>query len=395
MPGRRAAKTAAPRPGRRPPEATGVHRSCAALAALVAALAGCASSGTIPSYTYYTGAAHALRVGVAAETTGQRVGHAPNLPDGTLADPDRRQRLSGTRLLAELDTAGGWRTGLAFDRRSIVTRRDSFEIDGLALDLARPLGRPRDGHGSGWRLFGRISAHGADELEKNSWTELDGGRLENARVRSPRDVQAGIGIGRGFSLLRRWRFDVSFAAGAASVSHGALVARARDADGCRYSFASGGGGATLGLDAPCGDLQSLERTWPDEGGLDARYGLAPSRDLDWRGLWFEPGLALVRESRMTRVALGWRYRRWFRDGFDERIESRGLRARRSAQVLSLDLARRLGPRVELTAALAWRVAPYLDEVPMLYNRFTSERERRPLTTLTLGLRVGFGGRRFD
>lgn|GEM_PF-1661241 len=336
------------------------------------------------------GSSPGIALGVRYDSLLDEVGYAPNADGGGFLDARTRQRFTGAAVSLSRADIGRASLGLTLGSYRLVTLRDELQIDGVRAH-------------AGWRLSAAdaplrmrvlfdVSMNRSDAFDKNSWTELDGATLTRTRIAEPRDLQASIGLGAhrdgplgamlgGFARL-----------GATRVSHDEVTGTGRDDDGCRYDVAASRQRASITLAEPCGRVLDYSEVYPDERGLNDRYGIAPSRDLDWQALWIEVGAGTLWSGERLSVALDWRYRHYRRDGIDERIEASGGTARRAAHVLSFKTGWAFTQRLSIGAGVDWRVAPWLDELPLMYNRYTAHRQDTRLPSFRLSLTRRFGPR---
>lgn len=332
-------------------------------------------------------AANGVTVALLVESLGDTVDYEPNLSEGGTATPRSRQRLLAGRLELDWHGSGSAEVGAKAERLTITTKRDSLEIDGGTVRAGWPLSKPKAS--VSMQITGLASGHRSDAFERTSFTAVEGATVTASRVSDPSSLKVGVG------LESRWQMSPSvsvlgeLAAGWTRVRHTSLQATAVDKDGCRYLLDSDESASTLTLAEPCGSLASFDQQWSGEEGFDERYGFAPSRDLDWDGRWMELeiGAALIRGR--AQFAINWRWHRITRDGIDEKIEATGTRALRSSATLSLDAIYPLGDHVRLHASGSVRSRPWMADAPLLYNRFTAERQDKRIATFTLGVSVLF------
>jgi len=352
---------------------------------LVAVLLGPAQADTFPSVPDpVSGTVLDLRY----DSLLDDVDHAPNADGGGFLEARTRQRFTGVSVSLTRPVIGRATLGLTLGSYQLVTLRDELQIDGVHARLGwrlTAIEAPWQ-----WRASFDVSSNRSDAFDKNSWTEVNGATLTRTRIDEPSDLQASIGLnarraGPGGTTL------TGFARlGATQVRHASITGTGRDEDGCRYYVAASPDGASITLAEPCDRVLAYTETYPDEQGLDARYGIAPSRDLDWRAAWLESGAGVAWAGSRLSAALDWRYRHYRRDGIDERIEAAGGNARRAAHVLSLNAGWAFTPRWSAKVGIDWRVAPWLDELPLMYNRYTAQRQDTEVPSFRLHLVRRFG-----
>lgn len=330
-------------------------------------------------------AASGVNLALHIESLGDSVDFEPNLPEGGTAEPTSRQRLLAGRLELSWRGSGLAEASAHAEKLALTTKRDSLEIDGATVHFDWPVFK-RTAHIS-TRVTGTASGHRADAFERTSFTEVDDATVIASRVNNPSDLKVGLGLSSRWQMSPSVHVNGALGAGWTRVRHSSLRATAVDRDGCRYQLESDASSSTLTLAEPCGSLHSFEQRWPDEEGFDQRYGIAPRRDLNWDGRWVEVALGAALTQDGAQLAINWRWHRISRDGIDERIEATGTRALRSAATLSLDAAYPMGEHVHLHASGRIHSRPWMADAPLLYNRFTAERQDKRIATFNLGVSV--------
>ena len=332
-----------------------------------------------------------IEFGVRHDSLLDDVEHAPNAAGGGFRDARTRQRFSATSVSVSLSGFDRASLGLSFGSYELVTLRDELQMFGVRAGAGWRLNAPR----APWRLHALldVSMNRSDAFDKNSWTAVDGATLTRTRIDEPRDLQASVGLDARRSGPAGTLIGGFARLGATRVRHDRVTGTGRDDDGCRYEVAASRSGASIALAEPCDRLLAYSETYPGEQGLDDRYGIAPSRDLDWQAVWLEAGAGAAWSGERLSLALDWRYRHYRRDGIDERIEAAGGIARRASHVLSVQAGWAFTRRWSASAGVDWRIAPWLDDLPLMYNRYTAHRQNTRLPSFQVGLSRAFGSPR--
>lgn len=316
------------------------------------------------------------------------VEHAPNLGGGRLAEPERRQRYAGATVGARWAPVARLALRGSLSRRRLTLLRDAHEVDGWSVGAELGLSAP----GSRARLALDLGASGNldPSLDKNSWTRIDGAVLTGTRVTSARDATLRADLVATLEAGPRTRLVGLAGAGRTRTGHGAVEGEGRDANGCAHRFALEGGGGRLEQLGPCGRVLALSQDYPDERAVDERFGLAPSRDLAWSAAWWRAGAALEHRRGRLGLELGVRYRRWLDDHFARASGDGGPGRIRATRTAWAGATWRATPSLALALGAAWRTAPLLNEVPLLYNALSAERYHTEAVTFSLGAELRFG-----
>ena len=326
------------------------------------------------------------RLTVEGEGVGDTVPHAPNAAGGGFEPARERPRYAAVALGLER-RSGAWHAGVELRGRRLVSLRDSYTIGGVGLGLARRL--PAPVRGLDLELTLDVDANGADELYKNSWTEIDGARLTGARVHGARDVALTLGLAARVRLARATHLVARVGIGTTHATHARVSGEGTDADGCRYAFEASSYGGALELLEPCGSMIEFDETYADEAGVRERLGFAPTTDLKTFAPDAGAGATLVHRAGRLELAVGYAYRRRDRGAFDARIQERGGRTVASSHTTSLRVGYAVSRALALRAGVHYRSTAYLDELPLLYNAFTSERFLRDTLAFGAGVALSF------
>ena len=327
------------------------------------------------------------RVSIDGAGVGDTVEHEPNAVGGGF-EPVRTlpRYVEGDLALAWFPDRD-WSLRASLGHRSLTFKRDRYEIGSLSLALARVLPSPHRATRLALSLGLRVNH--ADELYKNSWTEIGGNRLTEARLFDAHDASLSLDLASRTPIGSRLTLSTLVGIGWNRSAHRRLHAAGDDGEGCRYAIAAGDGRSELALLEPCGSLLAFNEIHANEHDLEARLNFAPSVDLEQRALLLRAGVALGYRAGRTDLSLSWRHTHHERDALDERIRDEGGTVVDSSRLLSLDVGLRASERVRLHASVQRRSTAYLDELPLLYSRFTSERFASDTLSFGLGASLSF------
>ena len=311
------------------------------------------------------------RLSLEGESVADRVEQAPNAPGGGFEPERTKSRYAAGALALDWRPSDAWRLRASLGRRRVNFLRDAYAIGALHIGVARHLTSPS--RAFGLELVLDLDANRAEELYKNSWTEVGGASLRGARLFDARDgtLMASL-VARG-ELRSATRVAAMIGIGRTHATHEGLGGNAVDADGCAFDFEASGGAGELALVEPCGSLVTYSERYANEAGIEDRLGLAPSVDLEHEGNVLQAGAALSHPFGRVDLTLGYVYRRNDRDAIDDRLRERDAAFVTTSHTTSLTLGYDVGGGIGVAAGVNYRSTSYLDELPLLYNAFTSER----------------------
>ncbi len=341
-----------------------MHRSEIVLAAVVAS--------TFLFTTLSTNRAFgAVDLTLSSEGVGDSVDQSPNLPAGGFAPPQSKPRFQAFSASIDWDMSARTRVRVSFAQREMNSLRDSFEINQIALSAftrISPVGVPY--------LLGvnvGLAVNQADQLVKNSFTNYNGATLRSASINRPQDRTFSAALtglrplGRGFTLVGK------FGAGVVSSDHDSMQGVGQNSEGCQYVFSTDGSTGSLKQQGVCGMLVSYSQKYANEDGVEDRLGFRSSEDVAYKARFVGAGGALGWSHQAVSVSVGYRLRQYFRDRLDRRISVNGDTPTRVSQIARAIIAYSPQRRWSVSLASIYQTAPYLDEIPLLYTAFTSER----------------------
>ena len=319
---------------------------------------------------------------------GESVEHAPNIGGGHHATPERRRRYAETGLGIGWAPTGRLELEASVARRQLHFLRDAYELDGWSASATLHLAPDRAGVAADLVLG--VAGNASDSLDKNSWTRIEGALLTDARLLDARDRTVHADLSLIVPLGRGLMLHGLSGVGRATASHAALAGTGTDPRGCEHAFEFDAGGGNLEQLGPCGDTLAFSRSYADEAAVDAQFGLAPSTDLAWEGDFWRIGGGLGLSAGRFDATLDVRWRRWLDNELMTSLRERGEGPITATRTARLGLGWRASRSVRLVAETAWRSAPLLNEVPVLYNALSVGRYRGTALTFSLGVRVAFG-----
>ena len=318
---------------------------------------------------------------------GDSVEHEPNAAGGGFEPVKTLPRyVEGELGIAWLPNRD-WSLRASLGHRSLTFKRDRYEVDSLSFALSRTLPSPHRATRLALSLGLRVNH--ADELYKNSWTEIGGNRLTEARLFDARDTSLALDLSSRTAIGPRLTLSALAGIGWNRSAHRRLYAAGDDGEGCRYAIDADEERSELVLLEPCGKVLAFRETYANERDLDARLDFAPSVDLEQSALLLRGGLALGYRAGRTDLSLAWRHTHHERDALDERIRAEGGTVVDSSRLLALNVGFRASRRLRLNASVERRSTAYLDELPLLYSRFTSERFASDTLSFGLGASISF------
>lgn len=299
------------------------------------------------------------------------VRYSPNMENGGFADPQTRPRFLAYSLGVDWQVTARTSFSLTVAHRELNSLRDSFDIGQLALNAFTVLS-PRTAPYTLGLAVG-VSVNHADSLIKNSYTHYNGAIIREASINQPQDrrlmmgLVAGLPLGHGFALTAR------LGAGLIHNSHDSMQGQGQSVEDCQYAFMTTSQTGSLTQQGSCGALISYSQQFANEDGVEERLGFRSSQDVSYRARFIEAGADMAWGHKAISLTLGYRIRRYYRDHLDQRIEANGDTPTRFSHVSRATVSYRLNRRWSLSLASIYQTAPYLDDVPMLYTAFTSQR----------------------
>lgn len=313
----------------------------------------------------------AVDITFSAEGVGARVDQSPNLPDGGFAASKSKPRFRELSASMDLDVGSRTRISFSLAQREMNSLRDSFEINQVSLSAFTRIS-PADAR----YLVGvnvGLAVNHADQLVKNSFTHFNGATLRNASIIGPQDRTLSATL-RG-ALPLRYGFSLSggLSVGQVLSDHDSMQGWGQSNEGCQYAFSTDGSTGSLRQQGACGALISYSQEFANEDGVENRLGFRSSQDVAYRARFLGAGGELGWSHRSVSISVGYRIRKYSRGELDQRITANGDTPTRFSQVAKAIIAYDTGRRWTVSLASFYQTAPFLDDVPLLYTAFTSDR----------------------
>ena len=328
--------------------------------------------GTLLISIVGAGAARAaVDLTISMESVGDTVDQSPNLAEGGFAPPESKPRFQA--FTAGIDWTFDARTSVSFSagRNELNSLRDSFEINQIALSAYRRISPDRVPYT--FRLHAALTFNYVDQLIKNSYTTYNGATLTSASISQPEDRTLSIGLSGSRLVSKGFKFAGRVNAGMISSDHESMQGVGKSQDDCSYSFSTDGSTGSLVQLETCGPLVSYSQQFANEDGVEDRLGFRSSQDVAHSARFLEVGGGVAWSRQSISIGVDYQFRQYYRDTIDERISENGDTPTTFSQTARAALTYRLGSNWSLSLASIYQTAPYLDEIPLLYTAFTSER----------------------
>ena len=193
------------------------------------------------------------------------------------------------------------------------------------------------------------------------------------------------------SLQESYNCHIYGSTGKTDTSHDGLTGLLTRGN-CNYSFDFGSAGGTVNQIDTCGNLSALSRTYPDDATVQQEFGVSPVLDLQNRSTFIRAGASARKSFNRWTLTADYYYQRYFREALDDRILQAGGEVHDSNHTFATSAGFRLTRALTLTAKAEYHQHRYLDHVPVLYTRLTSERFNDDAVFVSLNLNYRFSFR---
>jgi len=156
-------------------------------------------------------------------------------------------------------------------------------------------------------------------------------------------------------------------------SHESINGTGQNGEGCEYEFSASSNGGNLTQIGTCNALLSYQQVYASEEDVEERLGFRPSQDIAYKGKFAEAGAQIHWSSKNYGFSAGYRYRYYSRDFIDDNIESAGNTPVTSSQIVRAEFSYKPSSQWRLSLTAKYQTAPFLDDLPLLYTAFTSNR----------------------
>ena len=310
-------------------------------------------------------------ISITAETIGDKVSYSPNLVGGGHAYPERRSRHQSTRFEYTHSETPETLLNLSLSQRQLNSVRDSYDINQLTINYAIRVSPTLSRYSVDFS-FGALLNH-SDSLVKNSFTNYAGNLITRSSIENPQDQTLYANVISGFTVSKRVRTKLLVGGGVTRSDHESINGIGVSNNGCQYAFAADSGGGSLRQIGVCGDVINYQQTFVSEDGVSERLGFRPSEDVAYLARFAQFGAQISWSTSSIAMSIGYRYRHYFRGKIDENITVIGNSPVNVSQTLEAEVSYQPNRRWKLTLGTTYYSAPFLDDVPMLYTAFTSDR----------------------
>jgi len=349
-------------------------------------LATASVSGTVLS-DYRASARNSTTVEIQLQhkTVGDSVGYSPNLPQGGNATAVERRRFDENT--AQLTIHRGQKLSLhgTVGQRQFTSLRDNFEFNVIGAGLRYQFYAGRTG--DTYFVFD-FDSNRAGQLNKNSFTTIDNQVIKSVLIDSPSDSQFTLGFRHLQSLGATASFSVYSHIGKTDTSHDGLSGLLTRGN-CNYAFDFGAAGGTVRQIDTCGNLTALSRIYPNDSTVQEEFGVSPVLDLQNRSTFLRAGASVSKNFNRWFLSADYYYQRYFREILDDRIIQAGGNVFDTNHTFTASAGFRLYRDLTLTATAEYHQHRYLDVVPVLYTRLTSERFNDSAVFVSLNLNYKF------
>jgi len=319
------------------------------------------------------------------KTVGDSVDYSPNLPQGGHATAVERRRFDENT--AQITVHRGQKLSLhgTVGQRQFTSLRDNFEFNAIGAGLRYQF--YTGSTGSTYLMFD-FDSNRAGRLNKNSYTTIDNQVIKSVSIDGPSDSQLTLGFQHLKSFGNTANFSVYGHIGKTDTSHDGLSGLLTRGN-CNYSFDFGAAGGTVSQIDTCGNLTALSRIYPDDSTVQQEFGVSPVLDLQNRSTFLRAGASVSKNYNRWILSAEYYYQRYFRERLDDRITQAGGNVYDSNHTFTTSAGFRLNRDLTLTATAEYHQHRYLDVVPVLYTRLTSERFNDNAVFVSLNLNYKF------
>ena len=329
---------------------------------------------------------HSLEFSV--ESVPDTVDYSPNLPGGGHASPQSRSRflsknLSSSWTKNNLDYSSS--LALSVFDLELASLRNKSNIHQLGIDYTYTRHFPRHGYSMGGNFS--IKHSFANRLEKNSFTRIATGTLTNVRIHQPKDIELSIGLNYRkplpFSLVLQGYTNVGYQ----KTSFSSISGSARSSQGCLFDFQTQGNGGLISQTQPCGPVQSYTQSYPDNSTLSEQLGVNPIESLRYSSHFLKQGIAIskrINQQTTSMLSLDFGlFRRGQIDDISSVDEHKPVASMRSLKFsVDYQITKRFGFEFDTS----YRVAAFLETIPFLYTRYTSDNFKTNSLSFSLTLK---------
>ncbi len=337
----------------------------------------------LPGLCFFCSYSNAAPVEIAVDykTVGDTVQYQPNLPTGGFATAVKKPRFKESNIgirwqpIEQLSISGG------LSKRRFTTLRDDFGFLKTSIGFRYTSQKLKLKNTGFWFNF---SSNNATELDKNSYTTINNQVIKSVVIKQPTDRILEFGVDRTFKLSSSTRLLTLISIGSTDTKHAGLEGDLTRGN-CEYQFNFSNNGGSVNQLNQCGDITALSRTYPDDNTVQQEFGVSPAIDLRNNSLFSKVGFGFSKDYGKWTFNSHYYFQKYHRDQLDKRIELSQNTAYDRNHVVSTTVQRTITNKLTLSAHAEYQLHRYLDEVPVLYTRLTSERFKDDAVFFSLGL----------
>jgi len=322
-------------------------------------------------------------ISISTETVKDKVDYSPNLAEGGYATPERRARFESYRVAYSFRQSPRSLVSVGISKREINSLRDSFEIDQVEFERYYRL-TPNSSTYTVDLAFG-ASFSKAGRIHKNSYTSYGEYLITSSSIEDPKDRTLSLNLIGGKTLAGGLSIPSFAGGGVVRSSHKSVNGAGLNSDGCEYVFNADGSGGNLTQIGTCNALLNYQQNYASEADVGNRLGFRPSEDIAYWGKFAEAGAQLMWTANQYTASLGYRYRHYSRNTIDQNIEASGNTPVETSHIIRTGLTYRPAAQWQMSLDAKYQTAPFLDDLPLLYTAFTSNRY---VNKSSLSLRLG-------
>lgn len=142
---------------------------------------------------------------------------------------------------------------------------------------------------------------------------------------------------------------------------------------CNYEFEFTNDGGSLNQVDQCGNVTSLSRIYPNDATVQQDFGVSPSSDLRNKSVYSRVGFGISKDYGKWSFTSQYYFQKYFRDHLDDRINLSSNESYDHNHVVTAAANRKITKAIIAGVQAEYHRHRYLDEIPVLYTRLTSER----------------------
>ena len=311
-------------------------------------------------------------VKVSLESVAGTVSYSPNLPSGGYAPSNQRLRYANTAISLVRSIGMNNQAFLNYSNHQLTTRRDLVDVHMFSADFKRKLNIRAT---YGVATIGAGLTYGfSNQIVKNSYTHLDKGIITSATIDRPESIDFRLVFGFSRFLTPAIWMTNSFNFGWQKTHFQSITGVGKTNPGCAVKFALQQSGGVLEQREPCGQVQAFKQVFPDNNALLDSIGFIPSKEIQFESVYLRHHFALSASlNEKSTLSTSYSFALTARDDIDDNSFGYEHTPINHSHTLGLDINYRATQKLNAHMGIAYRVAPLLTEVPILYTRYTAHR----------------------